>query len=647
MLHGSICTSSVLYSAPFNRCSAAARVAYVDESVLSLWGHDTGRSRRCNKAVLVVAGYSHRNYMNVAERYRRVQFAAVQCRRDAGLVTRLNEVKALYDKRGVSPSVAGNYADERGPVGLLVADLKSVGLMWEHDLRALRTENGDVVDPLAMEPREWEHYVRVLLKKQAFAEVVKLRPEYAGIEGGVDFVATNSLRRKTGSYAVQRSLLKIVTAGVVTNDYLSHASRGSIGEECELCESGERETREHLWWHCDAYADIRAEYGLNAETAAGWPSCLRTLGVMPKDFNTGDRTLLAEKVQAMMCAINSKRLSFVDNKRTLRLRTPPWDAVAGVPGTRHESPFRGKLPAGGLWVWDASHFLALNDWLSMLEWTDEGQISSVELAIDYEAFSGLRIEKTVGFRRRTVGTTGPLTLKERSGELYFMLERMRMMRERFGNETPLIPAEMGQVTCLARVGGPLQLYGYRRRPRFVSMGTTAVVEKILQKGVSELLAGTTWGTGLYPEYPETDHSEQHWADLVERLEGREDEGAVQDPVYCPPGVLTFTGTHWTGSTTCRRHRKPKCDRCGNAPKKAAITLDACCRAHHHEADGLPVRVCEAHSMTVCGKCSSLVRCCKKHHVCKRHAERTCSICKEGTELADRLPSACCAKGHHG
>eukprot|EP01064_Diplonema_japonicum_P020023 TRINITY_DN2902_c0_g1_i4.p1 TRINITY_DN2902_c0_g1~~TRINITY_DN2902_c0_g1_i4.p1 ORF type:complete len:858 (+),score=179.89 TRINITY_DN2902_c0_g1_i4:1265-3838(+) len=398
MLHGSICTSSVLYSAPFNRCSAAARVAYVDESVLSLWGHDTGRSRRCNKAVLVVAGYSHRNYMNVAERYRRVQFAAVQCRRDAGLVTRLNEVKALYDKRGVSPSVAGNYADERGPVGLLVADLKSVGLMWEHDLRALRTENGDVVDPLAMEPREWEHYVRVLLKKQAFAEVVKLRPEYAGIEGGVDFVATNSLRRKTGSYAVQRSLLKIVTAGVVTNDYLSHASRGSIGEECELCESGERETREHLWWHCDAYADIRAEYGLNAETAAGWPSCLRTLGVMPKDFNTGDRTLLAEKVQAMMCAINSKRLSFVDNKRTLRLRTPPWDAVAGVPGTRHESPFRGKLPAGGLWVWDASHFLALNDWLSMLEWTDEGQISSVELAIDYEAFSGLRIEKTVGFR---------------------------------------------------------------------------------------------------------------------------------------------------------------------------------------------------------------------------------------------------------
>ncbi|KAJ9455822.1 hypothetical protein DIPPA_16765 [Diplonema papillatum] len=63
-----------------------------------------------------------------------------------------------------------------------------------------------------------------------------------------------------------------------------------------------------------------------------------------------------------------------------------------MPAEKFDHPFARIAPA---WTWERNKtwglptFYALVAWLSDMQWTENGQASMLELAIDFELFSGL------------------------------------------------------------------------------------------------------------------------------------------------------------------------------------------------------------------------------------------------------------------
>ena len=123
--------------------------------------------------------------------------------------------------------------------------------------------------------------------------------------------------------------------------------------------------------------------------------------------------------------------------------------------------------------------------------------------------------------------------------------------------------------------------------------------------------------------------------------GSKQIAGVGDPVRVPDGVPRLE--KW-GQRVCQEHQRVKCDLCAKRGKSIAV----CCGLHHRDGDGLAVKMCEKHRMTVCATCKTVRECCEisSHHLCLRHELPTCDGCKQYGDLRSRRPGQCCKRGHH-
>jgi hypothetical protein len=116
-----------------------------------------------------------------------------------------------------------------------------------------------------------------------------------------------------------------------------------------------------------------------------------------------------------------------------------------------------------------------------------------------------------------------------------------------------------------------------------------------------------------------------------------------DPSHLPNAVAD----HRPRIPRCRVHHKSKCISCSEMNSRIAPTVEACCQLHHRDDDGLPVAICDEHSMTRCGECVGPELCCTSgHHRCEQHKKPACTACGSLPTLAERRPQACCARDHH-
>jgi len=154
------------------------------------------------------------------------------------------------------------------------------------------------------------------------------------------------------------------------------------------------------------------------------------------------------------------------------------------------------------------------------------------------------------------------------------------------------------------------------------------------------LDGKCWGLDIFPKYSEERARQaSRWSHLPEAGGPVPKTKPRHDPLCVGAGVATLE----TNCHVCPVHHKPICWGCF----ENGLKLKECCKAHHNESDGAPVKMCREHRMTKCGTCRSVKKCCGyRHHTCKDHEQPTCESCLKNFPLEERRPWQCCKRGHH-
>ncbi|KAJ9458901.1 hypothetical protein DIPPA_03023 [Diplonema papillatum] len=271
-------------------------------------------------------------------------------------------------------------------------------------------------------------------------------------------------------------------------------------------------------------------------------------------------------------------------------------------------------------------------------WSAAGDVSTAELAIDFEVYTGL------DFPGNVVATTDGTPLSMRARVLARLLKTVGDALERNGDEPPLPGRKLEKIGSLRTVGAPPCLTGYEMRPIFRGDTETMEVLETQLTTARHGFNGEAWGMDLFPTYG-GGRAERaaRWAvfnDATEKKKGKKTAVVGGDPWYVPEGAPRHE--KW-GERVCHEHQKVKCDGCKRQGKSVAW----CCKAHHKEDDGLAVKFCAQHRLTQCATCKTIAECCRNgHHRCLDHGMPTCAHCSRLADLRSRRPKLCCRKGHH-
>ena len=203
----------------------------------------------------------------------------------------------------------------------------------------------------------FEHTVRDCIRQEQWSELAYRRAVYYEIRSGVDRSASSVLYNKLPGLQLHR-LRCIQTGAIASMERLSRGRRSQNSPACPCC-GYEEESVEHIFDHCPAHADARAE-SLLPEYWATLPDCLRLAGLMPLHMampadipQTEDgRKQLACQTQYTLLSILESRARYIGAAPAPRWqrRVRPRVEVDGVsaPGARRTH----ALDAAGDWQRD-------------------------------------------------------------------------------------------------------------------------------------------------------------------------------------------------------------------------------------------------------------------------------------------------------
>ncbi|KAJ9436815.1 Retrovirus-related Pol polyprotein from type-1 retrotransposable element R2 [Diplonema papillatum] len=586
---------------------------------------DPVRLHRAQEAVLGILNKAHMLDPYTVLPYRSLGMIAEVCRKRPVWRARVATVRRAY----------GSRIRAWGPIGIAAEHAKKLGIRWTEDLDDAEDEAGNVLRLVRQSKGERGHTLRKAIHGWRLGELEKRRTNFGGVRAGVDYTATNAYGLKASTtLTAARDVAEVVAGSVMTE---SHAAKLWGGDGlCRRCDEATEETLGHIWWQCRAYERIRMQQQyaeiVDADRST-WPPCLQEHGILPK----GSRINI-EVLHTFMAEVMQERRRLEREGRD-RAVGHPWrqlhpddcpprrlnfEAIAG-PGTF-------TAVAGERW------FRALQYWLDGMCWSVAGDVSTAELAVDFEVYTGLDLPGSL------VATTGGTPLCIRARMLARMLKTIGEALERKG-VGPLLPGrKLEKIGSLRTVGAPPCLTGYEMRPIFRGGEETMGILETQLKASRHAFTGEAWGMDLFPTYGrERAERAARWAafdDTTEKRKGKKSAVVGGDPWLVPEGIPRHE--KW-GERVCPGHQKVKCDVCKRRGKSVAW----CCQAHHREGDGLAVKMCAEHRMTQCATCKTTAECCRNHHHrCLDHGMPTCDGCKKHADLRSRRPGHCCRKGHH-
>ncbi|KAJ9458219.1 hypothetical protein DIPPA_06750 [Diplonema papillatum] len=520
-------------------------------------------------------------------------------------------------------SIRGRYAEgdlPLGPVGLAMRSMEECGHVWGPGPLSRTLRNGATYDPLTSAPSKRGHEVRADLRAKTWSRLVARRPGFEGIQRA-DLERTNSFWRMRECPAHTARLIRVALAGGVnTAEYTSRMRQAGAEPQapsCKHCGSGDTEDEKHVFWDCGAYSHVRrreAHAELMAANRADWPRCTLEHGVV-----VPENAQFSRRLQEMMAEILAERAGLEARAWVARNPTTPWSRANAMPAEKFDHPFARIAPA---WTWERNKtwglptFYALVAWLSDMQWTENGQASMLELAIDFELFSGLSMP---------LHGNAPKGVRERGNVLRCMMSALDKLAAQQGLGSCMRGERVCPTTSLSFMG-ITGISGIRPRPRFREAHTGTILE--------EQVKGSDVGTQC-PTYPD-------WTI------GRAARWALPAPPQLHPDPVHMPGVGIEKAlVTCATHHKGKCEACRALVRRDVPTVEMCCRHHHHANDGQPIAVCTEHSTTKCGECKTAAACCRSgHHACRTHGRGTCQECKRLPTLTQRRPAACCSRGHH-
>ena len=376
---------------------------------------------------------------------------------------------------------------------------------------------------------------------------------------------------------------------------------------CVHCDGADSDTPDHLWWACSAFDSVRSQpqyEPLLQLDRSGWPPCLARYGVVPEGFQV-DETLL----HTLMGRIVLKRWELEAKMRRAGPLVHPWTAALSWPAEAFDFDVSSipEKPAARLWPYSAASLRAILAWLAALQWTKQGTVSNIELALDFEIFTGKALQPS----ERSARTSNP-AMAERGNLLWTMMGCLKRLCDQLSLPTPWPARREDRVGSLCSVGAGEVWGGMTPRPVFAGGAETiAALEASAEQacaaaGVDADGNIVRWGTNVFPDYtgiPRTTRASQ-W----DGPRPPPPRSAIPVPV-----PRSLASTSLGPRKVCNAHSKPKCDECDNAKRNYALTIAACCRVHHHHADGLKVMCCETHHMTRCGTCANVKTCCAAGH----------------------------------
>ncbi|KAJ9457874.1 Protein rliB [Diplonema papillatum] len=429
--------------------------------------------------------------------------------------------------------------------------------------------------------------------------------------------AVKNIKVDSGRYGLHGNpcSTSAIAGGVNTAQHTSRMHQGG-DPACTSCGNGSVEDEAHIFWRCGAYIPIRAKAEYAAIVAAekrDWPRCLLEHGVA----TTRTRDLVGP-VQSLMAEILAERARHVNQEWKDRKARTPWELCGQNPVRRYDFPYQRIAPAWAwLRYWDERTFLALVDWLAGLEWSSTGDVASVELAVDFELYSGLDVR---------LPKKEAKTLREKANGMRCMISAVMKLaaQQELGG---CLPGSIKAVTTALSFIGLPSLPGLEPRPRHRMPATGGIVQEQLK------------GNGAYDNGPVYNDERRARAG---RWPAPQRPAANPDPVHFLGAVVDKRN-----ATKCVAHYKGKCEVCRRLGDKQGPTVQACCRHHHAADDGLPIAICDRHRMSRCAVCNTPKTCCAAgHHGCREHNRGPCEGCRQLPTLAERRPAACCGKGHH-
>ncbi|KAJ9464594.1 hypothetical protein DIPPA_06957 [Diplonema papillatum] len=391
-----------------------------------------------------------------------------------------------------------------------------------------------------MQRGERHHVVRAQLRRKVWMQLARQRPSYDGVQAGVDCGRTNGLRLTAADGSVRRASCPGVfslrlgggageeaagsegsassPASSSTTSTASDAS-GSFDEQagedggsstgerrpppdrcCRDCDRHAHDTADHLWWECPAYDEIRRRpcfAELMRADRARWPSCTRVHGVIVEGAPVD-----AAALHHFMASVYVAREESERGRLAAVQPIHPWRAATSRPAVRHLFDF-GRLPdEPPKWPYGGRTMRAMKGWLSALQWTDTGEVSNIELAVDFEVFTGHDI-------------LGPpnLAANRRGKTLWTMLATLCRLCRELQLPSPLPAERKDRVGSMRTLGAPMLWGGLTPRPHFAGGEETfEVLEMNFPRAA--LGDGKNWGGDVFPLYDATRRAQRsaRWAE---------------------------------------------------------------------------------------------------------------------------------------
>ena len=139
-----------------------------------------------------------------------------------------------------------------------------------------------------------------------------------------------------------------------------------------------------------------------------------------------------------------------------------------------------------IWKFDKYLLRVLISYLRCLKWAPRGNVSAIELHIDFSAFRFIKS----GDKERVPATFAKNSVAGGAREMKKYITHLKKNCKKLKLPPP-VPAEEGKFNSLRSIGGPARVMGYNRRPIFVAHGYTA---RVLEKQLSKAKQTTcNWG----------------------------------------------------------------------------------------------------------------------------------------------------------
>ncbi|KAJ9455941.1 hypothetical protein DIPPA_33661 [Diplonema papillatum] len=193
----------------------------------------------------------------------------------------------------------------------------------------------------------------------------------------------------------------------------------------------------------------------------------------------------------LMAAVYTARVEAERRRLSAVQPMHPWHAAAPLPAVQHLFDFDRLPDEPPRWPYGGRAMRALKGWLSALRWTNAGEVSCVELAVDFEVHTGVDVPAPPGIRR--------LAANQRGKTLWTMLSTLCRLCQDLQLPSPLPAERKVRVGSMRTLGAPMLWGGLTPRPRFAGGEEThGVLEASFPRAAAG--DGKNWGGDVFPQY---------------------------------------------------------------------------------------------------------------------------------------------------